>query len=63
LVQGEKPSWLYTAITRAENEIHIVGSAEDLRVITEARSSSQLRNSYLVEMLKSIRNFKGFPHD
>lgn len=49
--------------TRAENEIHIVGSAEDMKVITEARSSSQLRNSYLVEMLKSIRNFKGYPHD
>jgi len=56
-------AWLYTAITRAENEVHIVGSAEDMRSITEAQSNSQLRNSYLVEMLKSIRNFKGFPHE
>ena len=47
-------AWLYTAITRAENEIHIVGSANDMKAITVAHSSSQLRNSYLVEMLKSI---------
>ena len=44
-------AWLYTAITRAESEIHIVGSSEDLRVITEAHSNSHKRNSYLVELL------------
>lgn len=45
-------AWLYTAITRAETEIHIVGSSDDLRVITEAHSNSHKRNSYLVELLR-----------
>ena len=44
-------AWLYTAITRAETEIHIVGSAEDFVVVTEAHSNSYKRNSYLVELL------------
>ncbi len=43
---------LYTAITRAEAEIHIVGSSDDLRAITEAHSNSHKRNSYLVELLR-----------
>ena len=45
-------AWLYTAITRAESEIHIVGSPDDLRVITETHSNSHKRNSYLVELLR-----------
>jgi exodeoxyribonuclease V alpha subunit len=45
-------AWLYTAITRAESEIHIVGTEEDFRTITEAASHSHQRNSYLVELLK-----------
>jgi exodeoxyribonuclease V alpha subunit len=45
-------AWLYTAITRAESEIHIVGSQDDIRVITEAPSHSHRRNSYLIELLK-----------
>ena len=45
-------AWLYTAITRAESEIHIVGSEGDFRAITEAPSHSHRRNSYLVELLK-----------
>ena len=32
-------AWLYTAITRAKAEIHIVGSSDDLRVITEATAT------------------------
>ncbi|TMO54437.1 AAA family ATPase [Pseudoalteromonas phenolica] len=44
-------AWLYTAITRAESEIHIVGSQADMRQITEAHSNSRKRNSYLVELL------------
>ncbi|SEL28921.1 DNA helicase/exodeoxyribonuclease V, alpha subunit [Colwellia chukchiensis] len=47
-------AWLYTAITRAEAEIHIVGSSDDLRIITEAQSNSHKRNSYLVELLRYI---------
>ena len=45
-------AWLYTAITRAEAEIHIVGSAKDFKAITETPSHSHRRNSYLVELLK-----------
>ncbi len=45
-------AWLYTAITRAEHEIHIVGSEDDFKAITEASSHSHRRNSYLVELLK-----------
>lgn len=45
-------AWLYTAITRAESEIHIVGTKSDFRAITEAPSDSHRRNSYLVELLK-----------
>lgn len=44
-------AWLYTAVTRAEAEIHIVGSEEDFKVITEMPSNSYKRNSYLVKLL------------
>ncbi|MEZ9370457.1 AAA family ATPase [Shewanella sp. 10N.286.51.B2] len=44
-------AWLYTAITRAEHEIHIVGSSAEFRLVTEAPSHSHKRNSYLVELL------------
>jgi len=44
-------AWLYTAITRAENEIHIVGSKEDFIAITEASSNASRRNSFLLNLL------------
>lgn len=44
-------AWLYTAITRAEAEIHIVGSEDDFKIITEMRSNSHRRNSYLASLL------------
>jgi exodeoxyribonuclease V alpha subunit len=44
-------AWLYTAITRAESEIHIVGSEKDFRAITEAPSKSHQRNSWLSTLL------------
>ncbi|MBE3897986.1 AAA family ATPase [Vibrio parahaemolyticus] len=44
-------AWLYTAITRAESEIHIVGSSDDMRQFIEAPSHSHKRNSYLKELL------------
>lgn len=37
---------------RAEREIHIVGSSDDMKRITEAPSHSHRRNSYLKELLK-----------
>ncbi|MCL1078610.1 AAA family ATPase [Parashewanella spongiae] len=46
-------AWLYTAITRAEAEIHIVGSATDFKSVTHQPSNSNKRNSYLVELLKA----------
>jgi exodeoxyribonuclease V alpha subunit len=44
-------AWLYTAITRAEIEIHIVGSASDLAQITKSPSNSHNRRSYLSQLL------------
>ncbi|MEJ6080180.1 ATP-dependent RecD-like DNA helicase [Vibrio sp. 1-Bac 57] len=46
-------AWLYTAITRAESEIHIVGSQQDFNEITKLPSNSHKRNSYLVDLLKN----------
>ncbi|MDM5122716.1 ATP-dependent DNA helicase [Aeromonas rivipollensis] len=45
-------AWLYTAITRAEHEVHIVGSAVEFASITNAPSNANNRNSYLRELLK-----------
>lgn len=45
-------AWVYTAITRAEAEIHIVGSKADFKSIVEATSHSSNRNSWLKELLK-----------
>ena len=44
-------AWLYTAITRAEAEVHIVGSAEDFKTITQSPSHTHRRNSYLKDLL------------
>tara|TARA_R110001599_G_scaffold310115_1_gene517215 strand:- start:9823 stop:11988 length:2166 start_codon:yes stop_codon:yes gene_type:complete len=49
-------AWLYTAITRAENEIHIVGSEKDFSDITKAPSKSHQRNSWLASLLSTIKN-------
>lgn len=45
-------AWLYTAITRAEHEVHIVGSESDLNSIIGKQSSIYMRNTYLAELLK-----------
>jgi exodeoxyribonuclease V alpha subunit len=45
-------AWLYTAITRAEAEVHIVGREEDFRGITERSSNAHFRQSYLETLLK-----------
>ena len=44
-------AWLYTAITRAESEIHIVGNASDFAEITIMASNAHKRRSYLAELL------------
>lgn len=46
-------AWLYTAITRAESEIHIVGSEKDFRAMILAHSKAHLRNSWLATLLSS----------
>jgi exodeoxyribonuclease V alpha subunit len=45
-------AWIYTAITRAEHGVHIVGSATEFASITKAPSNAHNRNSYLRELLK-----------
>jgi len=45
-------AWLYTAITRAEAEEHIVGSEENFKEIVQRSSNAQFRNSYLKTLLK-----------
>ncbi len=45
-------AWLYTAVTRAESEIHLVGSKEDLMSIIQAPSKRFCRRSYLLELLR-----------
>ena len=49
-------SWLYTAITRAEHEIHIVGSRADFEATTILQSTVHSRRSYLFDLLKSSKN-------
>jgi exodeoxyribonuclease V alpha subunit len=51
-------SWLYTAITRAETEVHIVGEKSDFVKITQLESNANKRNSFLGELL-SRQNLKG----
>jgi len=48
-------AWLYTAITRAEHEVHIVGSAAEFAAITRAPSNVHNRKSFLLELLKNKR--------
>jgi exodeoxyribonuclease V alpha subunit len=45
-------AWLYTAITRAEAEVHIVGSEQNFKEIVQRSSNAQFRNSYLKTLLK-----------
>lgn len=45
-------AWLYTAVTRAESEVHIVGAAKDFASITAAISNASRRNSYLAHLLR-----------
>mgnify|MGYP003632982234 FL=1 len=44
-------AWLYTAITRAETEIHIVGSAADFAQVTKSPSNAYNRRSNLALLL------------
>ena len=52
-------AWLYTAITRAEAEIHIVGQVSDFEVITKAESHANRRASFLRELLTERKRDSG----
>ena len=54
-------AWLYTAITRAEIELHIVGNSDTFSKITEAPSNASNRESYLMNLLSS--SFKADLHE
>lgn len=45
-------SWLYTAITRAETELHIVGSANTMYQAIEKLGAQQQRKTYLATLLQ-----------
>ena len=47
-------AWLYTAITRAEIEIHIVGSSKEFMRAVQAVSHSDKRNSFLSTLMIEI---------
>lgn len=47
-------AWLYTAITRAEAEVHIVGDKSEFQDVVKVPSNASKRNSYLVDLLKKI---------
>ena len=44
-------AWLYTAITRAEAEVHIVGSKELMSKVIRSPSHTSLRNTYLPRLM------------
>jgi exodeoxyribonuclease V alpha subunit len=44
-------AWLYTAITRSESELHLVGLRHDLEKGIVKESSQYLRNSFLSELI------------
>lgn len=52
-------AWLYTAITRAEIEIHIVGLAEVFGVIVESASNAHRRASFLRQLLEGKKGLGG----
>lgn len=49
-------AWLYTAITRAESEVHIVGTGSELTAIIQAPSLAHQRLSYLEQLMSEKKN-------
>ncbi len=52
-------AWLYTAITRAEAEVHIVGQAKDFEAIVKLESNASRRASFLRELLEERKRVSG----
>lgn len=47
-------SWLYTAITRTENKLHIVGDQSDFIYAVQRKGAIDERKTGLVSMLKAV---------
>ena len=45
-------SWLYTAITRAESEVHIIGCSETFKKVTTASAKAFNRKTLLTELIE-----------
>ena len=45
-------SWLYTAVTRAEDKVHIIGKESDFRYAVNKQGALDTRKTALAEMLK-----------
>lgn len=47
-------SWLYTAVTRAEDKVHIIGKETDFRYGVNKQGAVDTRKTALAEMLKNV---------
>jgi|TARA_R110001583_G_scaffold184002_1_gene342888 exodeoxyribonuclease V alpha subunit len=47
-------SWLYTAVTRAEDKVHIIGKEADFRYAVNKSGAVDTRKTALAEMLKNV---------
>ena len=47
-------SWLYTAVTRAEDKVHIIGKEADFRYGVNKQGAVDTRKTALAEMLKNV---------
>lgn len=47
-------SWLYTAVTRAEDKVHIIGKEADFRYAVNKQGAIDTRRTALAEMLKNV---------
>lgn len=47
-------SWVYTALTRAETEVHIIGSPEVFRKVVEAPPKAFKRKTFLTELVSYL---------
>lgn len=52
-------AWLYTAVTRAEAEIHVVGQAKDFEAIVKSESNTNRRASFLKRLLGERKRDSG----
>lgn len=48
-------SWLYTAVTRAETKVHIIGKEGDFRYAVNKKGAIETRKTALAEMLKDVK--------